>query len=67
MNFGGSTSEEDSFQIMAKAVEGVDQRILRMYTKGESERNHRQVLKENNLRGLYRWLLRCLAAGRFAT
>jgi len=52
MNFGGSTSEEDSFAIMQKAV---DNRInffdtANVYNKGESERIVGKFLKENNLR-----------------
>ena len=52
MNFGGSTSEEDSFVIMQKAVDsGINFfDTANVYNKGESERIIGKFLKENNLR-----------------
>ncbi len=52
MNFGGPTSEADSFAIMQKAVEaGINFfDTANVYNKGESERIVGKFLKENNLR-----------------
>jgi aryl-alcohol dehydrogenase-like predicted oxidoreductase len=52
MNFGGSTSEADSFQIMQKAIEGGINFFdtANVYNKGDSERITGKFLKENNLR-----------------
>ena len=52
MNFGGSTSEEASFTIMQKAVDGGINFFdtANVYNKGESERIIGKFLKENNLR-----------------
>ena len=52
MNFGGSTSEEDSFAIMRKAVDGGINFFdtANVYNKGESERIIGKFLKENRLR-----------------
>ena len=52
MNFGGSTSEEESFAIMQKAVDsGINFfDTANVYNKGESERITGSFLKENNLR-----------------
>lgn len=52
MNFGGPTSEEDSFAIMQKAVEGGINFFdsANVYNQGESERITGKFLKENNLR-----------------
>lgn len=52
MNFGGPTSEEDSFAIMRKAVEsGINFfDTANVYNKGESERITGTFLKENSLR-----------------
>jgi aryl-alcohol dehydrogenase-like predicted oxidoreductase len=52
MNFGGSTSEKDSFEIMQKAVEdGINFfDTANVYNKGDSERITGKFLKENNLR-----------------
>ncbi len=52
MNFGGPTTEADSFAIMKKAVEGglnfFD--TANVYNQGESERITGQFLKDTNLR-----------------
>ena len=52
MNFGGPTSEVDSFAIMQKAVEaGINFfDTANVYNQGESERIVGGFLKENNLR-----------------
>jgi aryl-alcohol dehydrogenase-like predicted oxidoreductase len=52
MNFGGSTSEEDSFAIMQKAIDGGINFFdtANVYNKGESERIIGKFLKENKLR-----------------
>ena len=52
MNFGGSTTEEDSFAIMQKAVDGGINFFdtANIYNKGDSERITGKFLKENNLR-----------------
>ena len=52
MNFGGSTSEVDSFAIMRKAVDGGINFFdtANVYNKGDSERITGKFLKENNLR-----------------
>jgi aryl-alcohol dehydrogenase-like predicted oxidoreductase len=52
MNFGGSTSEEESFTIMQKAVDGgiIFFDTANVYNQGESERITGKFLKENNLR-----------------
>jgi aryl-alcohol dehydrogenase-like predicted oxidoreductase len=52
MNFGGPTNEEDSFEIMQKAVDGGINFFdtANVYNKGESERITGRFLKENNLR-----------------
>ena len=52
MNFGGSTSEEASFTIMQKAVDGGINFFdtANVYNKGESERIIGKFLKENNFR-----------------
>ncbi len=52
MNFGGSTDEANSFEIMQKAVDaGINFfDTANVYTKGESERITGKFLKENNLR-----------------
>ena len=52
MNFGGSTTEEDSFAIMQKAVDaGVNFfDTANVYNQGESERITGKFLKEKNLR-----------------
>ncbi len=52
MNFGGPTSEADSFAIMHKAVEGGINFFdtANVYNKGESECIIGRFLKENNLR-----------------
>jgi 1-deoxyxylulose-5-phosphate synthase len=52
MNFGGTTTEEDSFAIMQKAVEsGINFfDTANVYNKGESERITGKFLKERNLR-----------------
>ena len=52
MNFGGSTTEEDSFAIMQKAVDaGVNFfDTANVYNQGESERITGEFLKEKNLR-----------------
>lgn len=52
MNFGSSTSEEDSFAIMRKAVDGGINFFdtANVYNKGESERIIGKFLKENKLR-----------------
>jgi aryl-alcohol dehydrogenase-like predicted oxidoreductase len=52
MNFGGPTSEADSFAIMQKAVEaGINFfDTANVYNKGESERIVGKFLKESNLR-----------------
>lgn len=52
MNFGGSTNEADSFEIMRKAVEGGINFFdsANVYNEGESERITGRFLKENNLR-----------------
>jgi aryl-alcohol dehydrogenase-like predicted oxidoreductase len=49
MNFGSSTSEEDSFAIMRKAVDGGINFFdtANVYNKGESERIIGKFLKEN--------------------
>jgi len=53
MNFGGSTSEDESFVIMQKAIDrGINFfDTANVYNKGESERIIGKFLKENNLRG----------------
>lgn len=52
MNFGGPTTEEDSFAIMRKAVDGGINFFdtANVYNGGESERIVGKFLKENNLR-----------------
>ena len=52
MNFGGPTSEEDSFAIMRKAVDsGINFfDTANVYNRGESERIIGKFLKDNNLR-----------------
>jgi len=52
MNFGGSTSEAESFAIMQKAVEGGINFFdsANVYNQGESERITGRFLQENNLR-----------------
>src|SRR5512147_1460808 len=52
MNFGGPTSEADSFAIMQKAVEaGINFfDTANVYSKGESERIVGKFLKDKNLR-----------------
>ncbi len=52
MNFGGSTTEEDSFTIMQKAVDGGINFFdtANVYNKGDSERITGKFLKDNNLR-----------------
>jgi len=52
MNFGGSTTEEDSFTIMQKAVDGGINFFdtANVYTGGESERITGKFLKDKNLR-----------------
>ena len=52
MNFGGVTTEEDSFVIMQKAVSGGINFFdtANVYNNGESERVVGKFLKENNLR-----------------
>ena len=52
MNFGGPTSEDDSFAIMRKAVEGGINFFdsANVYNQGESERITGRFLKDNNLR-----------------
>lgn len=52
MNFGGPTNEEDSFEIMRKAVDGGINFFdtANVYNKGESERIIGKFLKENDLR-----------------
>jgi len=52
MNFGGSTTENDSFEIMQKAVEsGINFfDTANVYNKGDSEKITGKFLKENNLR-----------------
>jgi aryl-alcohol dehydrogenase-like predicted oxidoreductase len=52
MNFGGTTSEEDAFAIMQKAVDGGINFFdtANVYNKGESERIVGKFLKEKNLR-----------------
>jgi aryl-alcohol dehydrogenase-like predicted oxidoreductase len=52
MNFGGSTTEEDSFEIMQKAVDGGINFFdtANVYNKGDSERITGKFLKEKNLR-----------------
>ena len=52
MNFGGPTSEKDSFAIMQKAVDGGINFFdtANVYNQGESERIIGKFLKENNLR-----------------
>ena len=52
MNFGGSTTEEDSFSIMQKAVDGGINFFdtANVYNQGESERIIGKFLKEKNLR-----------------
>ena len=52
MNFGGTTTEEDSFAIMQKAVEaGINFfDTANVYNKGESERITGNFLKDNKLR-----------------
>src|SRR5512138_3271092 len=52
MNFGGPTSEADSFVIMRKAVEGGINFFdtANVYNQGESERIVGKFLKENDLR-----------------
>ncbi|MGZ9236109.1 MAG: aldo/keto reductase [Anaerolineales bacterium] len=52
MNFGGSTNEEDSFEIMQKAIEaGINFfDTANVYNKGESERITGRFLKEKKLR-----------------
>src|SRR5512146_2614322 len=52
MNFGGPTSEGDSFAIMRKAVDGGINFFdtANVYNRGESERIVGKFLKENNLR-----------------
>ena len=52
MNFGGSTNEEDSFEIMQKAVDGGINFFdtANVYNQGDSERITGKFLKEKNLR-----------------
>src|SRR5512133_1019456 len=52
MNFGGVTTEQDSFEIMQKAVEGGINFFdtANVYNNGESERVTGKFLKENHLR-----------------
>lgn len=52
MNFGGSTTEADSFEIMRKAVDGGINFFdtANVYYNGEGERIIGKFLKENNLR-----------------
>src|SRR6266536_1703104 len=52
MNFGGVTTEQDSFAIMQKAVDGGINFFdtANVYNNGESERIVGKFLKENNLR-----------------
>lgn len=52
MNFGEPTNEEDSFEIMRKAVDGGINFFdtANVYNKGESERIIGKFLKENDLR-----------------
>jgi aryl-alcohol dehydrogenase-like predicted oxidoreductase len=52
MNFGGSTSEADSFAIMQRAVEGGINFFdtANVYNQGESERITGKFLKDNHLR-----------------
>jgi aryl-alcohol dehydrogenase-like predicted oxidoreductase len=52
MNFGGVTTEKDSFEIMRKAVDGGINFFdtANVYNNGESERVTGRFLKENNLR-----------------
>jgi len=52
MNFGGSTTEENSFSIMQKAVDGGINFFdtANVYNQGESERIIGKFLKEKNLR-----------------
>ena len=52
MNFGGSTNEQESFDIMRKAVEsGINFfDTANVYNNGESERIAGKFLKESNLR-----------------
>lgn len=52
MNFGGPTSQADSFAIMQKAVEGGINFFdtANVYNQGESERITGQFLKDRNLR-----------------
>ena len=52
MNFGGSTSEADSFAIMQRAVEGGINFFdtANVYNQGESERITGQFLNDNHLR-----------------
>jgi aryl-alcohol dehydrogenase-like predicted oxidoreductase len=52
MNFGGSTTEEDSIAIINRALEGGINFIdtANVYNKGESERIVGKALKENSLR-----------------
>jgi aryl-alcohol dehydrogenase-like predicted oxidoreductase len=52
MNFGGSTTEEDSFEIMQKAVDGGINFFdtANVYNQGDSERITGKFLKEKNLR-----------------
>ncbi len=51
MNFGGVTTENDSFEIMRKAVDGGINFFdtANVYNNGESERVTGRFLKENNL------------------
>ena len=52
MNFGGSTTEQDSFSIMQKAMDGGINFFdtANVYNEGESERIPGKFLKEKNLR-----------------
>jgi 1-deoxyxylulose-5-phosphate synthase len=52
MNFGGSTSEKESFTIMHRAIEGGINFFdtANVYNKGESERITGKILKKNKLR-----------------
>ena len=52
MNFGGSTTEEDSFTILQKVVDGGINFFdtANVYNKGDSERITGKFLKDNNLR-----------------
>lgn len=52
MNFGGSTTEQDSFSIMQKAMDGGINFFdtANVYNEGESERITGKFLKEKNLR-----------------